>query len=1109
MKPNLYALLVAINDYHPASRVSSLNGPLNDMVAMQHFLQAKYGDRYTVHIQTLKNEEATRANVITQIIKHLGQAESEDVAFLYYSGHGSFGLTNEAFLQFDPDGREEGMVLYDSRLDGNYDLVDKEVAVLFDYLNRKQPHLVLVADSCHSGSLSRDAETAADVVGWKKRFTSGATATRPLEKYLHDAVLEELIAENPQLAHLHQYYAQQVNSGQNVVIPQPAHVVMSACSEVEVAWEGIDQRGVFTKTLLNVLSSTDAPLSYFEVYTLCQVEIAKSTTRQTPQLETFGRFNPQQSFIDGVQIGKTIARPIYFDKNRAKWMVKIGATYGFPLDLTKPLRFEVYENEEMTEALGGMVVNALGMNDSDGVYMPPAGATRGLDINKTYIGVPNQAFIKPLFIGFEGEADKRQLLENLFAQQPFNALMLTNDEPFVPFEIRLDAADGLYKVYEKGRPIHLLAISEWSDLHLEKLAEYLEHLREWRYTIELQNPRTMLTDKDLQVRFYQWIDGNKHYLDGNAVSVTTTKGSLYEDAPYVHYGVEVHNLSNRPLHCGALFGTENYGIAVIKQSLVLQPQTMAEIIDEGCSHELLVLAHEEEQNIFNYIQLVFSTEQILTISNFELGDLDVQIATNDLMTGRAAISRSANKADWCTRTISLEIKREQPQTIGQQTLELGASGIKLSTQGDFSASVNRLNVPQGAKNVDGLAHLLASFATTEGVGVMGLGDGKTRSVNEPFILELNNIANDEALRQNPLLIQIPKPTDGYIVPVAFDGEFYMPVGELSENEAGNEIEVRISELPEQPKQRSLFKALKMAFVKINFKKPTHDLCWVDYLPNGEVVRRSDGIEDKVKAAKNIMVVIHGIIGDTQDMAKNLAFAQFDKNYLVLTFDYENLNTPIEETAKGLDKALRTAGIRDGHDKNVVIVAHSMGGLVSRTFIETLGGNKLVQKLIMLGTPNGGSVFGNIPSYRSFLSTALGLAMNTLKNFVPWIGGLLSVLNATEKVFITLDQMKASGKFITDLYTHNPPQGVDYYIITGDIRQFVDNPDGFMGRLMDKLLHKAGDLAYGKDTANDIAVSVDGIKRVPENFRPQVADFACHHMNYFVYAPAMEQLKQWI
>ena len=43
---------------------------------------------------------------------------------------------------------------------------------------------------------------------------------------------------------------------------------------------------------------------------------------------------------------------------------------------------------------------------------------------------------------------------------------------------------------------------------------------------------------------------------------------------------------------------------------------------------------------------------------------------------------------------------------------------------------------------------------------------------------------------------------------------------------------------------------------------------------------------------------------------------------------------------------------------VVIVAHSMGGLVARNYIKNHGGDKDVYKLVTIGTPNHG-IFGTL------------------------------------------------------------------------------------------------------------------------------------------------------
>ena len=104
----------------------------------------------------------------------------------------------------------------------------------------------------------------------------------------------------------------------------------------------------------------------------------------------------------------------------------------------------------------------------------------------------------------------------------------------------------------------------------------------------------------------------------------------------------------------------------------------------------------------------------------------------------------------------------------------------------------------------------------------------------------------------------------------------------------------------------------------------------------------------VAAADHILVCIHGIIGDTRGMAAGVLAG--NPKDLVLTFDYENINTTIEENAQLLKNRLAAVGLAAGHGKTVRIVAHSMGGLISRWFIEQLGGNEVVQSLVALGTP---------------------------------------------------------------------------------------------------------------------------------------------------------------
>jgi triacylglycerol esterase/lipase EstA (alpha/beta hydrolase family) len=127
-------------------------------------------------------------------------------------------------------------------------------------------------------------------------------------------------------------------------------------------------------------------------------------------------------------------------------------------------------------------------------------------------------------------------------------------------------------------------------------------------------------------------------------------------------------------------------------------------------------------------------------------------------------------------------------------------------------------------------------------------------------------------------------------------------------------------------------------------------------------KEREKVKAQVAQAQRIVLYIHGIIGDTESMVPSMQQAKVELDGqqhpikelydLVLTFDYENIQTTIEENARLLGKQLSEVGLGGNHGKELHIVAHSMGGLVSRWFIEKEGGERVVQHLVMLGTPNG-------------------------------------------------------------------------------------------------------------------------------------------------------------
>ncbi len=178
MARNIYALLVGINDYAPT--VGKLSGCINDVDHFHSYLTDNF-DKSMLRVEVLKDADATRPNVIKQFRTHLGRAKAGDVAVFQYCGHGARCKSAKAFERFYPDGKDEGLVCYDSRSPAGFDLADKELAVLLVELAKNEPHIAVILDSCHSGSATRSAD---DFTQLKARQTHEVFDERPLESYL-------------------------------------------------------------------------------------------------------------------------------------------------------------------------------------------------------------------------------------------------------------------------------------------------------------------------------------------------------------------------------------------------------------------------------------------------------------------------------------------------------------------------------------------------------------------------------------------------------------------------------------------------------------------------------------------------------------------------------------------------------------------------------------------------------------------------------------------------------------------------------------------------------------------------------------------------------------
>ena len=255
MASNIYVLQVGINQY--PNGVSSLNGCINDVHRIHDYVKKTFGD--AARTVQLLDSDVNRKNVIKQFREHLGKAGSGDVVLFHYSGHGARCKSAPDFQKWFPDGWDEGLVLHDSRMPGGYDLADKELAILLAEVAKNEPHITVLFDCCHSGGATRGLD---DFTQLKVRQTHTVNDPRPLDSYLDG------------------YYTELVKKGMQLQLPSSKHILLAACERKQKAWEGRNFQGVFTSSLLEVLSNSAQDLSYAHVFLRCREAVRNRASDQ-------------------------------------------------------------------------------------------------------------------------------------------------------------------------------------------------------------------------------------------------------------------------------------------------------------------------------------------------------------------------------------------------------------------------------------------------------------------------------------------------------------------------------------------------------------------------------------------------------------------------------------------------------------------------------------------------------------------------------------------------------------------------------------------------------------------------------------------------------------
>lgn len=260
--------------------------------------------------------------------------------------------------------------------------------------------------------------------------------------------------------------------------------------------------------------------------------------------------------------------------------------------------------------------------------------------------------------------------------------------------------------------------------------------------------------------------------------------------------------------------------------------------------------------------------------------------------------------------------------------------------------------------------------------------------------------------------------------------------------------------PLDPEQEKMLRSQVRNTVKEKFpeQKEYHSKT-IGLFPYGV---KQGGLREE-KQSQPVVVLVHGL-DDPGKVWQNLAPVLVNEGYSVWQLEYPNDQPIVESTILFFEelKKLRLLGI-----DHIEIVAHSMGGLVSRELLTSseIDYSRFVQqqlvprveRLIMVGTPNHGS---QMARFRIFTEVRDHLD----RLFKGQAYGLGFIFDGAGEAKIDL---LPGGRFLTRLNSRPHPAGVEMLIIAGitapwsetDIDYWLSTIDEKVGRDISKELEK--------------------------------------------------------
>lgn len=546
-RPQKRALLVGVNNYPNLPAYSQLKGCVNDVRIMKELLEGPF--RFPPeNVNVLTDEQATEQSVRDAMERLVADCAGDDIVVFHFSGHGS----QMAAKGEKPRGYDESIMPHDSgRMNPSFprqveprDIRDTEIREWLVRLSRKTPHVTLIFDSCHSGSITRsasDSDETGTILRWipPDPLPGGAVASASGER---GVVRETASGWLP------------LGSG---------YVLLAACAAEQGAYElehlegGAPQRnGAFTFFLTQEIGQARGQTTYLDIWERVASRVTGRFMKQTPHIE-----GQRDRLVFGVEDFAPMRYLLVESREGEEVRLKGGAVHG----LSVGSRLEIYPagTKRVADVDGGRLglveVSSVGSVGSHARIIEENGAV-AIDANARAVEVVRadnetrmSVWLAPAPPGYESAREElrealmqSRLLEvrDTVVGARVQISVLTEERDAVRRGVVPSGDDGAaWVILDRSEASLMPRHSVASPDSRPKIMKNLETL--WRYqkVRELRNERSALNGKvDFQLL--------KKDAGGAWVEVPATEELTYEAGEPIAF--RVVNRSGMPLYVSVL-----------------------------------------------------------------------------------------------------------------------------------------------------------------------------------------------------------------------------------------------------------------------------------------------------------------------------------------------------------------------------------------------------------------------------------------------------------------------------------------------------------------------------------------------------------------------------